>query len=295
MVTRSDNRLAPARSAPPRVTARQLRARKARAGKPRVAALTAYDATFARLFDDAGVDLLLVGDSLGMVVQGGQDTLAVTLEDIVYHTRAVARAASRALVVADLPFMTYHLSAQQALASAGVAVQKGGAQAVKLEGGGRVAEAVARIVEAGIPVMGHLGMTPQSVHAFGGFRVQAKAQPAAERLLEEARRLEAAGAFSIVLEAIPRDLAARVTHELSIPTIGIGAGSECDGQVLVMHDILGLLPDFQPRFARVYASLAGVVVSAAEGYVADVQSGDFPNESESYSAGAKKPSAAKVD
>lgn len=267
-----------------KVTAASVRARK---GGEKVAALTAYDATFARIFDAAEVDVLLVGDTLGMVVQGNDNTLSVTLEDVIYHTRAVARGASRALVVADLPFMSYQLSAEQALASAGRLVKEGGAEAVKLEGGRPVCAAIARMVDAGIPVMGHLGLTPQSVHALGGFKVQARDEAARDRLLAEARALECAGVFAIVLEAIPRRVAKLVTDSVSVPTIGIGAGPDCDGQVLVCYDVLGLFQGFVPRFVKRYAELADTVSRAAGAYVAEVRAGAFPEDRHSFGGQAR--------
>lgn len=266
-----------------KITASELVRRKN--GGDKIAVLTAYDATFARLLDDAGVDALLVGDTLGMVVQGLSNTLSVTLEDIIYHTRAVARGTSRAMVIADMPFMSYQLSAEQALASAGRLVKEGNAEAVKLEGGSRVAEGVARIVEAGIPVMGHLGLTPQSVHAFGGFRVQARDAAAQERLLADARTLEQAGVFAIVLEAVPRAVAKAVTETVRVPTIGIGAGPDCDGQVLVNYDMLGLFRGFVPRFVKRYAELGEQLLSAAQSYVAEVRSGAFPDDKHSFGSG----------
>jgi 3-methyl-2-oxobutanoate hydroxymethyltransferase len=268
-----------------KVTASEIRGLK---GHRNIAALTAYDATFSRLVDEGGIDILLVGDTLGMVVQGQPSTLGVTVDDVIYHTRAVARGASRALIVSDLSFMSYQVSVEQALISAGRLVKEGGAEAVKLEGGRDVCAAVRRIVGAGIPVMGHLGMTPQSVHAFGGYRVQARDQAARERLLDDAQALEEAGVFSIVLEAVPRDLAEAVTASIGVPTIGIGAGPACDGQVLVLYDILGLIRDFAPRFVKRYAELGDAVTSAVKSYVREVQSGEFPTEHHSY-GGRKAP------
>ncbi len=267
-----------------KITAASLRARKvggSMAGD-KIAAITAYDASFARLLDAAQVDVLMIGDSLGMVVQGLTNTLAVTLEDVIYHTRAVARGSSRALIVADLPFMSYQVSPEQALASAGRLVKEGGAEAVKLEGGRSVCAAVTRMVEAGIPVMGHLGLTPQSVNVFGGFKVQAREEAARDRLLADARALERAGAFSLVLEAVPRGVAKLVTESVNIPTIGIGAGPECDGQVLVCYDLLGLFQGFVPRFVKRYAELGETVTDALRRYVTEVRSGSFPEERHSF-------------
>jgi 3-methyl-2-oxobutanoate hydroxymethyltransferase len=262
-----------------KVTAASFRARK---GGEKIAVLTAYDATFARVFDEAHVDALLVGDTLGMVVQGLPNTLAVSLEDIIYHTRAVARGSSRALVVADMPFMSYQVSPEQALISAGRLLKEGGAEAVKLEGGRAVCPAISRMVDAGIPVMGHLGLTPQSVHAVGGFRVQARDEAARDRLLADARALERAGVFSLVLEAIPRSVGKLVTESVSVPTIGIGAGPDCDGQVLVCYDLLGLFQGFVPRFVKRYAELGETVSTAAKAFVSEVRSGQFPEERHSF-------------
>lgn len=275
--------------APPRrVTAPSLVQLK-RQGQA-IVMVTAYDATFARLADEAGVDVVLVGDSVGMVVQGHAHTLEVTLEHMCYHARCVRRAVKRAHLVADLPFMTYQVSPEQALVSAGRLVQEGGAEAIKLEGGGRP-EAVRKIVQAGIPVMGHLGLTPQSVHEFGGFRVQGREDAAAERLRQEAQQLQEAGAYSLVLEGIPAALAQQISASLSIPTIGIGAGVGCDGQVLVMQDLLGLDDGFKPRFVKRYAELAGVVRQAFSSYAAEVRERRFPGEEHSFS-GETRPAGA---
>jgi 3-methyl-2-oxobutanoate hydroxymethyltransferase len=249
-----------------------------------IAMVTAYDATFARLVDEAGVDIILVGDSLGMVMQGHPHTLEVTLEHMAYHTRCVRRAVQRAHLVADLPFMSYQVSPEQALISAGRLIQEGGAEAVKLEGGARTVEAVRKIVSAGIPVMGHVGLTPQSVHEFGGFRLQARDQDAAERLRQDALALQDAGAYSLVLEGIPAPLAKLVSEALVIPTIGIGAGVGCDGQVLVMQDILGLDDRFKPRFVKRYAELAGTVREAFAAFARDVRERTFPGEEHSFAA-----------
>jgi 3-methyl-2-oxobutanoate hydroxymethyltransferase len=247
-----------------------------------VVVVTAYDFPTARLADEAGVDVLLVGDSLGTVVLGYDSTLPVTLDDMLHHCRAVTRARTAALVVGDMPFMSYQIGVEQAMASAGRLVQHGGVDAVKLEGGERVAPAVRRIVDAGIPVMGHLGLTPQSVLAFGGYRVQARAEAEQERLLREARLLEEAGCFALVLEGIPASLGATVSAALAIPTIGIGAGVSCDGQVLVSHDLLGYYLGHQPRFVRRYAELADTVREAFRRYAEDVRARTFPSERESY-------------
>lgn len=238
----------------------------------RLTMLTAYDYTMARLLDAAGVDGLLVGDSLGMVVQGNDTSLSVTLEEIIYHTRLVARGSRRCLVVADLPFMSFQVSPQQALENAGRLVKEGGAHAVKLEGGVRSAAAIAAIASADIPVMGHIGMTPQSVRRFGGFRVQR----GEERLLEDALATEQAGAFAVVVECVPAELASKITAALKIPTIGIGAGAGCNGQILVTHDLLGLFDAFKPRFVKQYADLGREIVRAAEAYCREVREGAFP-------------------
>ncbi len=244
--------------------------------------VTAYDYTMARLVDEAGIDMILVSDSLGMVVQGLTNTIPVTLDEIAYHGRAVCRGVGRAHVVGDLPFMSYQVSATQAVESAGKLMKEGAFESVKLEGGAEVAEAVFRIVRAGIPVVGHVGLTPQSVHALGGFRVQGRGDEAAERLLSDARALEQAGAFAIVLEAIPPDLAARVTEEVSVPTIGIGAGNACDGQVLVCTDLLGMMRGHSPKFAKRFAQLGDAVVGAVREYVSEVQSREFPSQAHAY-------------
>jgi 3-methyl-2-oxobutanoate hydroxymethyltransferase len=252
-----------------------------RRGEP-IVVVTAYDFPTARLADEAGVEILLVGDSLGTVVLGYDSTLPVTMEDMLHHTRAVTRAKPSALVVADMPFMSYQASVEKAVENAGRLIQDGGADAIKLEGGERVASAVRRIVEIGIPVMGHLGLTPQSVLAFGGYKVQARGEADQERLIREARLLEDCGCFSMVLEGIPARLGAAVTREVAIPTIGIGAGPACDGQVLVSHDLLGLYLGRAPKFVRRYAELADATRGAFERYVSDVKARRFPNERESY-------------
>ncbi len=268
------------RSPRPRWTAPRIIEMKRR-GDP-IVVVTAYDFPTARIADEAGVEILLVGDSLGTVVLGYDSTLPVTVEDILHHTRAVARARPSALVVADMPFMSYQVSDEQAVLNAGRLVKEGGADAVKLEGGERVAPAIRRMVEAGIPVMGHLGLTPQSVLAFGGYKVQARGEADQERLIREAGLLEQAGCFSLVLEGIPARLGHLVTRAIGIPTIGIGAGPQCDGQVLVSHDLLGLYLGHQPKFVRRYAELGEAMREAFSRYAADVRARRFPSDAESY-------------
>jgi 3-methyl-2-oxobutanoate hydroxymethyltransferase len=247
-----------------------------------IAVVTAYDFPTARLADEAGAEVLLVGDSLGTVVLGYESTLPVTMADMLHHVKAVTRARPAALVVADMPFLSYQASVEEAVRNAGRFVQEGGADAVKLEGGERVAAAVRRIVEIGIPVMGHLGLTPQSLLAFGGYKVQGRGEAEQERLLGEARLLQECGCFALVLEGIPARLGAVVSRELGIPTIGIGAGAACDGQVLVSHDLLGLTQGRVPKFVRRYADLAGTMRDAFARYVADVKARRFPSDEESY-------------
>ncbi len=261
------------------VTTSELRARK---GHEKIVMVTAYDATFAAILDGAGADILLVGDSLGMVVQGHANTLPVTLDQMIYHTAAVARGARRAQVVGDLPFMSYQISPEQALASAGRLMQEGGAGAVKLEGGAKVAPQIEAIVNAGIPVMGHIGLTPQSVHEIGGFKVQGKDAAAARAILADARALEAAGCYGLVLESIPAELAHDITRSVHIPTIGIGAGPACDGQVLVCYDLLGMNPGFQPRFLKTYGNLHDQITAAFAQYAAEVRDGAFPAEEHTF-------------
>jgi 3-methyl-2-oxobutanoate hydroxymethyltransferase len=262
-----------------RVTAPSLRARKARG--ERIAMLTAYDHAFATIFDAAGIDVLLVGDSLGNVVQGHDTTLPVTLDEMLYHTRLVARAARRALVVADLPFGTYQISAEDAVRASVRCLKEGGAHAVKLEGGVVVAETIRRIVAAEIPVMGHVGLTPQAVHRMGGHRVQGRGEEGRASVLADARAVEEAGAFAVVLEGMPAELAREVTAALAIPTIGIGAGLHCDGQVLVMHDMLGLT-DWTPAFVKQYASLGSLASQAARAFAEEVREAKFPDAEHSY-------------
>lgn len=253
-----------------------------KADSERIVMVTAYDATMARWVDASGADMILVGDSLGMVVQGHQDTLCVTLEHMVYHTRCVGRGVSRAHVVADLPFMSYQVSDDDALRSAGRLVQEGRAHSVKLEGGERVAGSIRRIVDAGIPVLGHVGLTPQSVHAFGGFKVQGRDADGARSVVRDALAVEQSGAYGVVLEGIPAELGAEITDRLGIPTIGIGAGSHCNGQVLVCNDVLGMDSSFAPRFVRRYASIEQQAIEALARFGADVRGGAFPAPSESF-------------
>jgi 3-methyl-2-oxobutanoate hydroxymethyltransferase len=270
-----------------KITVPDLLQRKAQtAGSPsksqKITCLTAYDYPTARLLDEAGVDVILVGDSLGMVVLGHASTLPVTLEDMLHHTQAVRRGTHRALLVADMPFGSYHAETAESLRNAVRFVKEAGAEAVKVEGGERRLELISRLTEAEIPVMGHVGLTPQSVNALGGYRVQGKTRDAAGQLVRDARAVEAAGAFAVVLEAVPRELAAQITRELRIPTIGIGAGPDCDGQVLVLHDILGLTFSQTPKFARQYVNVGEMISSAARQYCEDVHSGAFPSDAESY-------------
>ncbi len=270
-----------------KVTVPELRRRKQ--SGPKITTLTAYDATFARLFDEAGADVLLVGDTLGMVVQGLSSTLPVTLEEICYHGRMVARGIQRAHLVLDMPFMSFQVSSEKALEAAGRLMKEGAGESVKLEGGVAVAETIARIVAAGIPVMGHVGLTPQSIHAMGGFRVQGKGDDAASRVMEDAKAVQDAGAYAIVLEGLPADLGRQITQALSIPTIGIGAGPDCDGQVLVCYDFLGMFEDFKPKFVKRFAQLGAEIRRATEDYVSEVRSGAFPAEEHCYGVG--KPAA----
>jgi len=250
----------------------------ARSRGTRLTVLTAYDYSFARLIDEAGVDAILVGDSLGMVIQGHSTALPVTLEEMIYHTRCVVRGTTRALVMTDLPFMTFQLGPTQALENAGRLVKEGGAHAVKLEGGVRTAEAIAAIVRADIPVVGHIGMTPQSVHRFGGFKVQRQE----EQLLADAKAVEQAGAFAVVVECVPTDLAEKITNSLSIPTIGIGAGPHCDGQVLVIQDMLGIYGDLRPKFVKRYVEAGSTIKEAVAAYCKEVREGKYPTEAHAF-------------
>ena len=262
-----------------RITINQIKEMKQKGEK--ITMLTAYDYATAKLVDEAEIPLILVGDSLGMVVLGYESTIPVTMEEMLHHTKAVVRGTKKAMVIGDMPFMTYHISVEDALYNAASFIQEGGAQAVKLEGGVTVAEKVKRIVECGIPVMGHIGLTPQSIHQFGGFKLQGKTPEAAARMLEDARALEEAGAFAIVLETVPAPLARLITKKISIPTIGIGAGPDCDGQVQVINDILGSFADFVPRHAKQYAKLTDIISQAVAQYHQEVKTGKFPTEKQS--------------
>ena len=276
-----------------RLTVPAVRARKVRAGGDPLVMLTAYDAPSARLAAEAGVDLLLVGDSVAMVVLGYADTLSVTIDDMVHHTAAVVRGKPDALVVADLPWLSYHVSSRDTICNAARLI-RAGAEAVKLEGGKLRVPMIEALVAAEIPVMGHIGLTPQSMHAMGGFRVQGRTAEAAVELVESAKALAHAGCFAIVLEGVPADVAGLVTGAVDVPTIGIGAGPDCDGQVLVYHDVLGLQSDLQPKFVRRYADLATEVVDALGRFASDVRSGRFPSAQESYSMGAEAAAALRL-
>jgi len=263
-----------------RKTVLDLQAMKA--GNQKIAMVTAYDYTMARLVDAAGVDMVLVGDSLGMVVQGQPDTLSVTVDDMVYHGRCVARGLAEAHLTVDMPFMSYQVSAAQALTNGGRLIKETGCQSVKLEGGARSALAIQALVEAGIPVVGHIGLTPQSVHQLGGFKVQGRGEAAAEQLVRDAAAVQEAGAFCLVLEMVPAELAAEISAQLDIPTIGIGAGAGCDGQVLVCNDLLGLDARFHPRFVKRFAELQNPVIDAVRHYVDEVRQGAFPADEHSF-------------
>jgi 3-methyl-2-oxobutanoate hydroxymethyltransferase len=263
-----------------RITTHQLREMKNRGEK--IAMLTAYDFSMAKIIDGAGIDIILVGDSASNVMAGHETTLPITLDQMIYHAASVVRAAKRSLVVVDLPFGTYQGSSVEALRSSIRIMKESGAHAVKLEGGSEVKESVDRILSAGIPVMGHLGLTPQSIYKFGTYTVRAREEAEASKLLEDAKILEKCGCFGIVLEKIPAELAKKVSNSITIPTIGIGAGPDCDGQVLVMQDMFGITKEFQPRFLRRYADLHSIMTDAVTKYIADVKSNDFPNASEKY-------------
>jgi len=263
-----------------RVTVNQIKEMKQKGEK--IAMLTAYDYTTAKIIDEVGIPLILVGDSLGMVMLGYETTIPVTMEEMLHHTKAVVRGTKQAMVIGDLPFMTYHISVAEALHNAARFIQEAGAQAVKLEGGVTVAEKVKRIVECGIPVMGHIGLTPQSIHQFGGFKVQGRTPEAAIRLVKDAQALEEAGAFAIVLETVPAPLATLISQKVSIPTIGIGAGIGCDGQVQVINDILGSFSDFVPKHAKQYVKLIDIMSSAIAEYYDEVKTGKFPTDKQSF-------------
>jgi 3-methyl-2-oxobutanoate hydroxymethyltransferase len=264
----------------------QRKALAANSPNKRITCLTASDYPTARLMDEAGVDVVLVGDSMAMVALGYESTLPLTLEESLHHTKAVRRGVQRALVIADMPYGSYHGELGESLRNAMRFVKEGGAEAVKVEGGERRLELIARLTEAEIPVMGHVGLTPQSVNALGGYRVQGKTPGTAEQVFRDARAVEAAGAFAVVLEAMPRELATEITRTLRIPTIGIGAGPDCDGQILVLHDMLGLTFQEPPKFARRYANVGELIANAVREYCADVQNGSFPSDAESYHAPA---------
>jgi 3-methyl-2-oxobutanoate hydroxymethyltransferase len=272
-----------------KVTVPELLQRKSRAvgsysHSKKITCLTAYDYPTARLLDEAGVDVILVGDSLGMVVLGHENTLQVTIDEMLHHARAVRRGTRRALMIVDMPYGSYHTDTAESLRNAVRFVKEAGAEAVKVEGGERRLELISRLTEAEIPVMGHVGLTPQSVNALGGYRVQGKTADTAELLIRDAHAVEAAGAFAVVLEAVPRELATQITRELRIPTIGIGAGPDCDGQILVVHDLLGLSFNQTPKFARQYANVREIIAKAAKEYCEDVRGGTFPSDGESYHA-----------
>jgi len=255
--------------------------KKKKDGK-KITMLTAYDYPFARILDESGIDAILVGDSLGMVVQGLENTLPVTMDEMIYHTKMVSRAAKNSMIIGDMPFMSYQASIEDAKRNAGRFLKEGGAAAVKIEGGAEVLENIKAMTRSDIPVMAHIGLTPQSIHRMGGYKVQGKTAEAAKKLLEEAHEVEDAGAFSLLLEAVPMNLAKKITEELSIPTIGIGAGPHCDGQVLVLHDVIGLFERFVPKFVKQYANLKKDIAIAVKNYKDDVEKGVFPSESESF-------------
>ncbi|MDE0354958.1 MAG: 3-methyl-2-oxobutanoate hydroxymethyltransferase [Deltaproteobacteria bacterium] len=263
-----------------KMTVPEVRSMKERGEK--IVCLTAYDYCFARILDQSGVDLLLVGDSLGSVVQGHDSTLPVTVDDIIYHTRAVIRGRKRALVVSDMPFMTFQLGVDEAKRNAGRLIQEGGAESVKLEGGVTQAATIEALVKMGVPVMGHVGLTPQSVHQFGGYRIQGRGEADARNILDDALAVEQSGAFAVVLEGIPVQLAREITRRVSIPTIGIGAGMHCDGQILVVHDMLGLFDDFTPKFVKRYANLKDTIGGAVQSYMEEVRTEAFPAEEHTF-------------
>lgn len=255
---------------------------KAKENGEKLTMLTAYDYSMAKIIDESGVNGILIGDSLGMVIKGDEDTLGVTIDDIIYHTKAVKKGTKNALIVSDMPFLSYHVSVEQAVLNAGRLLKEGGANAVKLEGGSSVVNQIKAIVDAQIPVMGHLGLTPQSINAFGGFRVQGKSEEAAKKLIDDAKSLEKAGVFAITLEGIPEKVAELITDNISVPTIGIGAGRGCDGQILVYQDMLGMFSDFVPKFVKQYANIGAVMREAICSYIKEVKEGSFPEEKHTY-------------
>lgn len=263
-----------------KITTATLRDMKAQ--KVRITALTAYDHLFAQLLDQAGVDVVLVGDSVGTVMQGEETTVSVTMDQMVYHTELVSRGVERAFVVGDMPFLSYQVSIEDAMRNAGRLLKEGRAEAVKLEGGAVVVDTVAKLVSAGIPVMGHIGLTPQSIHQFGSYKARGQGDDERQQIVDDARSLEQAGAFALVVEKVPAELGAAITAAVQIPVIGIGAGPHCDGQILVTHDLLGLFSRFRPRFVRRYAELGKLITSAVQGYAQDVRDGTFPSADESY-------------
>ena len=278
--TKMSTQLQATERSPKKITTHTLKKMKD-AGEP-ISMITAYDFSFARIMDGAGVDVVLVGDSASNVMAGHETTLPITLDQMIYHAQSVVRAINRSLVVVDLPFGTYQSNSDNALASAIRIMKESGAHSVKMEGGEEIAESIKRTVQAGIPVMGHLGLTPQSIYKFGTYQLRAKEETEAAKLRQDAQVLQDAGCFAIVLEKIPADLAKEVSESLQIPTIGIGAGPHCNGQVLVMHDMLGINTEFKPRFLRTYLNLHDQITGAVQQYIKDVKSGDFPNENESY-------------
>jgi len=264
----------------PRFTAADFLKKKAEGRK--ITMLTAYDYPFARIVDEAGIDAILVGDSLAMVVQGLENTLPVTMDEMIYHTRMVARAAKNAMVIGDMPYMSYQVSVSECVRNAGRFLKEGGAQAIKIEGGGEIAEHIRVMTRAEIPVMAHIGLTPQAIYRMGGFKVQGKTEEARRRLMDEAKAAEDAGAFALILEAIPMDLARKITERLTIPTIGIGAGPDCDGQVLVLHDVIGLFERFVPKFVKKYTNVKERAFRAVREYKEEVEKGIFPSEEQSF-------------
>jgi len=264
-----------------RITAREIRSRKGNPEASKIVAITAYDYTFTKLIQDL-VDIVLVGDSLGMVIQGEENTLSVRVEDMIYHTRAVARAVRHSHLVADMPFMSFQTEPSEAIRNAGRLLSEGHAQAVKLEGGTAISSIVSRMVDVGIPVMGHVGLQPQSVNAYGGYRIQGRTKSHQQSILQDALALEDAGVYCMVLEGIPAKLAAEITERVQVPTIGIGAGNACDGQILVSQDLLGMDPDFNPKFVKRYADMGKLIKDAVSSYAREVQGGEFPSEEHSF-------------